>query len=155
VARAAPPQQTSVDIPTRDEREELNRLHLLEPPLDDQIARIVMFRVSKGMTNSPAQLITNLVDSLVEAGPVPPIQATQLVTAVTQKVGAVVDMTPPVTTAAVSPQPNSAGWNNSNVTIPESWLSLLKSGGREGIRTLGLLVANEAKSKLRHGVATT
>jgi hypothetical protein len=33
--------------------------------------------------------------------------------------------------------------------------SLLKSGGREGIRTLGLLVANEEKSKIRCGITIT
>ena len=32
---------------------------------------------------------------------------------------------------------------------------LLKDGGREGIRTLGLLVANEGNSKLRRGSAIT
>jgi hypothetical protein len=31
----------------------------------------------------------------------------------------------------------------------------LECGGREGIRTLGLLVANEEKSKLRCGVSIT
>jgi hypothetical protein len=30
-----------------------------------------------------------------------------------------------------------------------------KNGGREGIRTPGLLVANEEKSKLRHGATIT
>ena len=34
--------------------------------------------------------------------------------------------------------------------IPQSRLSLLKSGGREGIRTPGLLVANEALSQLSY-----
>src|SRR6516225_4170086 len=36
-------------------------------------------------------------------------------------------------------------------SIPKSRLSCLESGGREGIRTPGLLVANEEKSKLRCG----
>jgi hypothetical protein len=39
--------------------------------------------------------------------------------------------------------------------IPKSWLSSLESGGREGIRTPGLLVANEEKSKLRLGATVT
>ena len=39
--------------------------------------------------------------------------------------------------------------------IPKSGLSSLESGGREGIRTLGLLVANEEKSKLRCGTTIT
>ena len=39
--------------------------------------------------------------------------------------------------------------------IPKSGLSLLESGGREGIRTPGLLVANEEKSKLRLGATIT
>src|SRR5438128_972823 len=34
--------------------------------------------------------------------------------------------------------------------IPKSRLSCLKSGGREGIRTPGLLVANEALSQLSY-----
>jgi hypothetical protein len=37
-----------------------------------------------------------------------------------------------------------------------SWRKWLRgSGGREGIRTLGLLVANEEKSEIRHGAAIT
>src|SRR6516165_3224650 len=40
-------------------------------------------------------------------------------------------------------------------SIPKSWLSCLESGGREGIRTPGLLVANEEKSKLRLGITIT
>src|SRR5215469_9853036 len=39
--------------------------------------------------------------------------------------------------------------------VQENAISLLKSGGREGIRTLGLLVANEEKSKLRCGTTIT
>ena len=35
-------------------------------------------------------------------------------------------------------------------SIPKSWLTCLESGGREGIRTLGLLVANEALSQLSY-----
>jgi hypothetical protein len=34
-------------------------------------------------------------------------------------------------------------------------VSPLKSGGREGIRTPGLLIANEVNSKLRRGAAIT
>src|SRR5437660_1376554 len=34
--------------------------------------------------------------------------------------------------------------------VSESWLSCLESGGREGIRTPGLLVANEALSQLSY-----
>jgi hypothetical protein len=86
-----------------------------EPPLSDQIAMIVKFRVKSGMTNSAMQLATNLVDSLVEAGSVPPAQAGQVLADVLQKAG--VDTTPPSTTALPSPQPNSGGWNNSDVTI--------------------------------------
>ena len=40
-------------------------------------------------------------------------------------------------------------------SIPKSWLSSLESGGRGGIRTPGLLVANEEKSEIRHGAAIT
>ena len=86
-----------------------------EPPLSDQIARIVQFRVSNGMTNSPRRLINNLVGSLVEAGSVLPLDAGPLVTDVAQKAG--VDLTPPVTVAATSPPANASGWNNSNVTV--------------------------------------
>src|SRR4029077_16098111 len=39
--------------------------------------------------------------------------------------------------------------------IPESGLTSLESGGREGIRTPGLLVANEEIYLLRRGAATT
>jgi len=39
--------------------------------------------------------------------------------------------------------------------VPKSWLSRLESGGREGIRTPGLLVANEEKSKIRCGTTIT
>jgi len=42
--------------------------------------------------------------------------------------------------------------------LPKSWLSCLESGVREGIRTpglLGLLVANEGKSKIRCGTTIT
>jgi len=41
--------------------------------------------------------------------------------------------------------------NNKLVLIP----FILNFGGRERIRTPGLLVANEEKSKLRHGATTT
>ena len=40
-------------------------------------------------------------------------------------------------------------------TVLEGALSILRFGGREGIRTLGLLVANEEKSEIRHGAAIT
>src|SRR6267143_5306044 len=39
--------------------------------------------------------------------------------------------------------------------IPKSRLSSLKSGGREGIRTPGLLVANSGENKLRQGATIT
>jgi hypothetical protein len=34
-------------------------------------------------------------------------------------------------------------------------LSILRSGGRDGIRTHDLLIANEEKSEIRHGAAIT
>jgi len=40
-------------------------------------------------------------------------------------------------------------------SIPKSWLSCLESGGREGIRTPGLLVANDGENKLRQGATIT
>jgi hypothetical protein len=40
-------------------------------------------------------------------------------------------------------------------TALEGALSILRFGGREGIRTPGLLVANEEKSKLRLGATVT
>jgi len=102
-----------------------------EPSLADQIARIVQFRVSSGMTTSATQLATNLVDSLVEAGSVQPAQASQLVTDVLQKVG--VDTTPPVTTAAASRAPNGAGWNNSDVTFT---LTSVDNPGGSGVKQI-------------------
>jgi hypothetical protein len=39
--------------------------------------------------------------------------------------------------------------------IPKSRLSYLESGGREGIRTPGLLVANDVNQNLRRGIAIT
>jgi hypothetical protein len=44
-------------------------------------------------------------------------------------------------------------WTTSS--IQKHGLSLLESGGREGIRTLGLLVANEENKFIRRGAATT
>jgi hypothetical protein len=41
------------------------------------------------------------------------------------------------------------------VTVLEGALSILRFGGRDGIRTPGLLVANEEKSEIRHGAAIT
>jgi hypothetical protein len=102
-----------------------------EPSLADQIARIVQFRVSSGMTTSATQLATNLVDSLVEAGSVQPAQASQLVTDVLQKVG--VDTTPPVTTAVASRAPNGAGWNNSDVTFT---LTSVDNPGGSGVKQI-------------------
>jgi hypothetical protein len=48
----------------------------------------------------------------------------------------------------------STGLNWTTSSIQKHGLSLLESGGREGIRTLGLLVANEAAILIRHGAAT-
>jgi hypothetical protein len=39
--------------------------------------------------------------------------------------------------------------------VLEGALRILRLGGREGIRTPGLLVANEEKSEIRHGAAIT
>ena len=43
----------------------------------------------------------------------------------------------------------------SDFGIPKSRLSCLESGGREGIRTPGLLVANGGENKLRQGATIT
>src|SRR5215831_5590954 len=52
--------------------------------------------------------------------------------------------------------PNPTSWTTwTAYSVSESGLSLLESGGREGIRTLGLLVANEENKFIRRGVATT
>jgi hypothetical protein len=46
------------------------------------------------------------------------------------------------------------GWTTwTTYSVSKNGLSSLKSGAREGIRTLGLLVANEEKSEIRHGAA--
>jgi hypothetical protein len=46
-------------------------------------------------------------------------------------------------------------WQNEQHPVSKNNVSPLKSGGREGIRTPGLLVANEEKSEIRHGAAIT
>src|SRR6267378_4333141 len=55
--------------------------------------------------------------------------------------------------AAVPPAGSGGGlkWQTwQTFAIPKSRLSCLKSGGREGIRTPGLLIANEALSQLSY-----
>jgi len=46
-------------------------------------------------------------------------------------------------------------WQNENHPVFKNSVSPLKSGGREGIRTPGLLVANDVNSKLRRDAAIT
>ena len=46
-------------------------------------------------------------------------------------------------------------WQNEKHLVFKSNVSPLKSGGREGIRTPGLLVANRGKNKLRQGATIT
>jgi hypothetical protein len=40
-------------------------------------------------------------------------------------------------------------------TVLEGALRILRFGGRDGIRTHDLLIANEEKSEIRHGAAIT
>jgi len=60
---------------------------------------------------------------------------------------------------AAGPSAGSGGglkWQTwQTFAIPKSWLSSLESGGREGIRTPGLLVANDGENKLRLGATIT
>ncbi len=52
------------------------------PPLNDQLSRIVTFRTAAGLTNSPSQLATSLVNSLVSIGQVRPEDANSLIASV-------------------------------------------------------------------------
>lgn len=106
-----------------------------EPSLADQLSRIVSFRVTHGLSGSAAQLTTNLVDSLVEAGSVPPLQANQLVSDVSQKVAGLSDTIPPATVSQSSPVPNPAGWNNTNVTVT---LTASDNAGGSGVKVISL-----------------
>lgn len=106
-----------------------------EPSLADQLARIVIFRVSNGLSASASQLTTNLVNSLVEAGSVPPLQANQLASDVGQKIAALTDTIPPNTVANSSPAPNPAGWNNTNVTVT---LTATDNAGGSGVKLISL-----------------
>ena len=46
-------------------------------------------------------------------------------------------------------------WQNEQHPVSKNNVSPLKSGGREGIRTPGLLVANSGENKLRQGATIT
>jgi hypothetical protein len=50
---------------------------------------------------------------------------------------------------------SSPSWNEAVAPTMHARGLLLKDGGREGIRTPGLLIANEEKSKLRLGATVT
>jgi hypothetical protein len=65
-----------------------------EPPVLERLVRIVEFRVEAGLADSAQQLTSNLVDSLVEAGVVPPAEANALQTEVLDELNH-----PPVCTA--------------------------------------------------------
>lgn len=106
-----------------------------EPSLADQLSRIVAFRVTHGLSASAAQLTINLVDSLVEAGSVPPLQANQLVSDVSQKVAALIDSIAPATISELSPAPNPAGWNNTNVTVA---LTASDNAGGSGVKVISM-----------------
>ena len=86
-----------------------------EPPLAEQLAKIVAFRVSTGRSNSAQTLTQNLVASAVELGLVPQQQAQQFVADVLRQV----DTVAPVTSAAPSPLPpaSAGGWNRTDVTV--------------------------------------
>jgi hypothetical protein len=56
------------------------------PSLIDQLRRIVQFRIDAGLTDSPEQLLANLIESLVEINLVPPDEADDLAKAVLQQV---------------------------------------------------------------------
>jgi hypothetical protein len=106
-----------------------------EPALADQLSRIVNFRVTQGLSKSPTQLTINLVDSLVEAGSVPPLQANQLASDVAQKIAALTDAIPPTTVANSSPAPNAAGWNNTNVIVT---VTATDNAGGSGVKLITL-----------------
>jgi|GEM_PF-646522 len=56
------------------------------PSLIDQLRRIVQFRIDAGLTDSPEQLVANLIESLVEINVVSPDEADDLAEAVLQQV---------------------------------------------------------------------
>ena len=61
----------------------------------------------------------------------------------------------PILKCAASSTWSPARVENEDHVLSKYDVSPLESGGREGIRTPGLLVANEEKSKIRHGAAIT
>ncbi len=73
-------------------------LATVEPPLIDQLAQIVEFRVNSGLTTSGIQLATNLVGSQVLIGLVPPTSAAIL----TNTVVLAADKTPPTISLSAS-----------------------------------------------------
>ena len=63
-----------------------------EPPLEEQIARIVQFQIDEGLTDDFQQLIANLVGSQVDLGLVPPEEVEDLVNDVLLQVTLFVDI---------------------------------------------------------------
>ncbi|HEX6901892.1 MAG TPA: nidogen-like domain-containing protein [Thermoanaerobaculia bacterium] len=89
-----------------------------EPDLVERLVRIVEFRLAAGLTDSASELTENLVESLVEAGLVPPEEAADLIRAVLQRVvvSVTIDIQPGGT-------PNSINCTHRNGVIPVAILS--------------------------------
>jgi len=84
-----------------------------EPSIQQQLTRILEFRVASGMTSSAEQLTTNLADSLVQAGPLSPQDAAS----VTQSVLATVCSAFKPAISALSASP-SVLWPPNMTMIP-------------------------------------
>jgi len=95
------------------------------PSLEEQLTRIVKFRVEAGLAQSGAELTENLVGSLVSIGQVTPEQATVLTQAVEQGVGG-----QPVISASVG----STGMQGAGVAFADVQLTNSGTGNAVGVQ---------------------
>jgi hypothetical protein len=105
-----------------------------DPTIEDQLVHIVNFRVAAGLTTSASQLTTNLVNSLVATGLVPPQNAQGLINSVLQQVSSSGDTTPP-SCVLTSTGTDAQGRKFVNLTVQDD---------KSGLQSVTLTTLNNA-----------